>query len=111
MSAPVVGIGSAAAVDPQAVARALGGGVVEVPGVAAAPSAASRFTLVGVVADTSSSGAALISVDGKPARPFMVGARVDERLLLQSVGGRRATLASDATGPAEVTLELPALPK
>jgi len=110
-SAPVAGVSGAPAVDPQAVARALGGGVT----VAAAPTTqapvASRFTLLGVVADTSSGGAALISVDGKPARPFAVGASVDGRLVLQSVTGRRAALAADRTGPAEVTLELPALPK
>jgi len=109
--APVAGVSGMPVVDPQAVARALGGGVA----VAAAPTtqapAASRFALLGVVADTSSGGAALIAVDGKPARPFAVGASVDGRLVLQSVTGRRATLAADRNGPAEVTLELPALPK
>lgn len=111
MSAPVVGVSGAPAVDPQAVARALGGGVTAVAATTTQAPAASRFTLLGVVADTSSGGAALISVDGKPARPFAVGASVDGRLVLQSVSGRRALLATDRNGPAELTLELPALAK
>jgi general secretion pathway protein C len=98
-------------VDPQAVVRALGGGEVAAPVAAAAPSASSRFVLMGVVADTSSGGAALISVDGKPARPFRVGASVDGRLVVQSVTGRKASLAADPSAPAEVVLELPPLPK
>ena len=63
------------------------------------------------MADRSSSGAALISVDGKPAKPFRVGASVDGRLILQSVQGRRAVLATGMDAPAEVTLDLPALGK
>lgn len=100
-------------VDPQAVARALGGAVVaaQVDSGAVAPSARSRFALVGVVADTSSGGAALIAVDGKPAKPFRVGTTVDGRLLLQSVNGRRAVLAAGMHAPAEVALELPVLGK
>lgn len=98
-------------VDPQAVARALGGGVVaaQVDSGVVAPSASSRFALVGVLADTSSGGAALIAVDGKPAKPFRVGTTVDGRLLLQSVNGRRAVLAAGMHAPAEVALELPVL--
>ena len=94
--------------DPVAVARLLGAS----PAAAQAPaaSAASRFALVGVVASRTHQGAALIAVDGKPAKPFRIGAAVDDRLILQSVESRRAVLAESATGPAVVTLELP-LPK
>jgi general secretion pathway protein C len=107
-----VAVVAAQAVDPQAVARALGGGVTaaEVPP-AAAPSVSSRFVLMGVVADSASGGTALIAVDGKPARPFRVGAGVDGRLVLQSVTGRKANLAAATDSPVEVTLELPALAK
>jgi general secretion pathway protein C len=63
---------------------------------------------VGVVSDRSQQGAALIVVDGKPARPYRVGSQVDEGLVLQSVQARRAVLASSANGPAVLTLELPA---
>lgn len=92
--------------DPAAVARLLGAGPQTT---AAAPVASlnSRFSLVGVVAGRSHGGAALIAVDGKPPRPFRVGSAVDEGLLLQSVEGRRAVLASSAGGPAVLTLEMP----
>lgn len=92
--------------DPAAVARLLGAS----PAAAAqspVASLASRFTLVGVVASRSHAGAALISVDGKAAKPFRVGSAVDDRLVLQSVESRRAVLAETTSGPAVVTLELP----
>ena len=93
------------AADPAAVARLLGAN----PSTAAAPtpSMASRFVLVGVAADASHLGAALISVDGKPARPYRVGSAVDEGLVLQAVEARRAVLAASAQGLALFTLELP----
>ncbi len=99
----------APALDARAVARALGGGAVvavAAPG-AAAPAAGRRFVLLGVVADRASSGAALISVDGKPAKPFRVGDSVDGRLILKWVQGRQAVLAAGPDAPAELTLELP----
>jgi general secretion pathway protein C len=111
LPAPLASVSGTPAVDSQAVARALGAGPVAVSPTAEQPPPASRFTLLGVVADAYSGGVALISVDGKPARPFAVGAPVDGRLLLQSVTGRRAALGTDRNGPAEVALELPALPK
>jgi general secretion pathway protein C len=109
--APVASVVGMAAIDPQAVVRALGGGEVAVPVAAVAPSASSRFSLKGVVADTSNGGAALISVDGKPARPFQVGDLVDGRLVVQSVTGRKASLAAGTQAPVEVVLELPPLPQ
>jgi general secretion pathway protein C len=96
--------------DPAAIARLLGSS----PAVAAAApvaSLSSRFSLVGVVADRSHHGAALIAVDGRPAKPFRVGAAVNESLVLQSVDARRAVLAASTDGPAVLTLELPALRK
>ena len=92
--------------DPAAVARLLGASPASV---AAAPvaSLASRFALVGVVASRSNKGAALIAVDGKPAKPFRIGSAVDDRLVLQSVDRRRAVLAESTDGPAVLTLELP----
>jgi general secretion pathway protein C len=109
----LVATASVPPLDSRAVARALGAGAVQVAGTAVAPApvAGRRFVLQGVVADRSSSGAALISVDGKPAKPFRVGASVDGRLILQSVQGRRAVLAAGMDAPAEVTLDLPALGK
>jgi general secretion pathway protein C len=92
--------------DPVAVARLLG----SVPSAQAQPTVAplsSRFQLFGVVSGGTSGGAALLSVDGKPPRPYRVGAPVDENLVLQSVEPRRVTLASSVSGPPTVSLELP----
>ncbi len=107
-------LADAAPANPQALARALGGGnAVAGPqaAVVAAASVAGRLALVGVVANRNRGGAALISIDGKPARPYRVGARVDDALVLQSVAPRRAVLADSLQGPASLTLELPPLPK
>ncbi len=113
VSSSVVTTTEAASSDPQALARALGGGnATAVPtALVALPGLASRLSLVGVVADGRSGGAALISVDGKPARPYRVGARVEEELVLKSVALRSAALAPNAESPASVTLEMPALKK
>lgn len=69
-------------------------------------SAPTRFGLLGVVAQ-GSSGAALLVIDGKPARPYRVGSQLEEGLLLQSVGQRHVVLAASAGGPALHRLELP----
>lgn len=98
-------------VAPAQVARLLGAMPAEASAAAAAPSAASRFQLTGVVAGLSGAGAALISVDGAPPKPFTVGSRVDEGLVLQSVQGRRALLGAQPRGEAALTLEVPALPR
>lgn len=92
--------------DPQAIARLLGGGALSVA-TAPVPTLASRFALLGVVATREKGGAALIAVDGRPPKPFRVGAPIDEGLLLQSVDSRHATLAPSLDGPAAVTLEMP----
>jgi general secretion pathway protein C len=90
--------------DPVAVARLLGYSQAAAP---QAASLASRFALTGVVASRERDGAALIAVDGRPAKPFRVGATVTESLVLQSVEPRRAVLAASKDGPPAVTLELP----
>ena len=96
--------------DAQAMARLLG---VPAAGAAAAraPAASltSRFALIGVLAGRSSGGgAALIAVDGQPAKPFRVGAVVDEGLVLQSLDPRQARLGASMDGPATLTLDMPA---
>lgn len=109
VSAPVAA-GPAVQADPAAVARLLG--AVAAPGAAtvAVPAQSARFALVGVVSARSKGGAALIAVDGKPAKPYRVGAQIEDGLVLQSVAPRRATLGPSADGPAAFTLEMP-LPK
>ncbi|MEJ8820627.1 type II secretion system protein N [Variovorax humicola] len=108
-TAPPAVTNAPVAVDPAAVGRFLG--AVDAPSAAAAaPDAASRFVLQGVIADTDGQGAALIAVDGKPARPFRVGASIGDSYVLQSVGTRAATLGSGARGPVAFTLKLPERP-
>lgn len=105
--APVPATTSAeAAVDPAALARLLG--AAPASALASVPGAASRFVLVGVVAGRSNKGAALIAVDGKPARAFRVGSKIDEGVVLQAVEPRRARLGSGADAATALTLEMPA---
>jgi general secretion pathway protein C len=108
-TAPVVSLAQATPVSSLAVARALGGTPATALATSIAPPAISRYALVGVVAGRSRAGAALVSVDGQEARPVRVGTLVDDRVMLQSVEGRRAVF-SFTTGTAEkFTLELPSL--
>lgn len=98
--------GGAGQVNPSAVARMLG--AVEAPTVAAvAPSTASRLVLLGVVSSRDAEAAALIAVDGKPAKPFVVGSVVIDSLVLQKVEPRRALLGAPGNEPASLTLDMP----
>ena len=93
--------------DPGAIARLLGG-VPTVATATAQPTLASRFQLVGVVAgERSGGGAAVISVDGRPARPYRVGTSLDQGLVLQWVRGRTAAIAASMSAQPLLTLELP----
>lgn len=77
-----------------------------------APRLDSRFRLVGVAAprpNGAGGGLALIAVDGKPPRPFRVGALVEGDMVLHAVQARGATLGPRG-GAVTVTLEIPALP-
>lgn len=95
------------AADMQAMARLLGAVTAQTPQAAAEP-VSSRFALVGVLAgQQGGSGAALIAVDGKPAKPYRVGATVDAGLVLQSLGPRQARLGAGQEGVTTVTLEMP----
>ena len=117
---------SAAGADPTHLARALGdtgAPLIGSPSLPVVPvaSISSRLNLVGVVANARQGGTALISIDGKPARPFRVGAKVEGEWSLQSVAQRRAVLSSgaasganapktgDAANAEQVTLDLPML--
>lgn len=108
---PAVAAPPPALPDARALARLLGAGP-PVDGGAAAPAASqpSRFALVGVLSGLrSGGGAALIAVNGNPAKPFRIGAAVDEGLVLQSLGRRQAQLGPALGEPATVTLEMPLL--
>ncbi|MCR5885492.1 hypothetical protein LRS03_22595 [Rhizobacter sp. J219] len=89
-------------------------GAEPVAQVAAAPAASTRFRLLGVMAakaapEGMTPGVALISIDGKPARAFIAGARIEDQLVLQNVSLRTASIGVDK-GPTSFVLELPALP-
>ena len=92
-------------VDVSAAARSLGAASAPT---AAAPALASRFQLQGVMSGASGAGIALMTVDGKPAKPFRVGAVVADGLVLQSADGRRISLGAAVDGPQALVLELPA---
>ena len=95
------------AADVSALARLLGEAA---PLAAAAPEAASRFRLTGIVALGAGKGVALVATDGKPAKPYRVGSQLEEGWVLQSVEARSVALGADATGPARLQLELPRQP-
>ncbi len=88
------------------VARALGAKNPISPTAASALTAMqARFQLQGVLSVGNKNGAALISVDGKPAKPYRVGSAIDGGLEVTSVKAREASLGSN--GVAAFTLELP----
>jgi len=87
-----------------AVVRGLGGAPVAA---LVQPSLASRFQLVGAVAGGPLQGAALLAIDGKPAKPYRLGAVVLDGMVLQSVQARRVSLGATMSGPAILTLDLP----
>jgi general secretion pathway protein C len=114
-NAAVVTSAPVATVDSQALARGLGGGLGATAVVAASPTAvvsssivASRFVLTGVVEGKAArQSLALIAVDGKPARPYRVGAQLAEGVVLKSVLRRQAVLSGTAGKADAVTLDLP----
>lgn len=105
---PVAGV-PVATIDSAAVAQ-LFGAPSDKAVAAATPQAASRFVLIGVVADSARQGAALVAVDGKPARPYRVGSQLADGYVLQSVDVRSAALGASLGAPAALTLQLPVRP-
>ncbi len=96
--------------------RLLGSAPVALAAAVGTPEAASRFRLIGVMAPravaasaVNGAGVALIAVDGKPAKAYAVGARLDGEVMLQSVSLRAASIAM-GPGQAPVLLELAPLP-
>lgn len=111
-----VAVGDAAAVRAD-LSRVLGSAPVATAAAVAAPEVSSRFKLIGIMAPKgkqaaaapAGSGVALIAVDGKPPKAFVVGSQLDGDLVLQSVSMRTASIGP-AQGAASVKLELPPLP-
>jgi general secretion pathway protein C len=73
----------------------------------AAPAAASRFLLTGIVGLGAGQGVALLAIDGKPPKAYRVGSMIEDGLMLQSVEPRRVALAISAKAPVLFRLELP----
>jgi len=96
--------------EPAAVARALGAvpaSPVAAAGAAPVADLATRYRLIGVVASGADRGAALISVDGQPPKPYRVGAPLEGGLVLQSLGARQARLAPASGTGNPIDLALP----
>jgi general secretion pathway protein C len=100
-------------IDTGRVAQLLGASSAPAGDDEAAPAlnAASRFKLLGVIAQGKGGGlgSALITIDSAPAKPYKVGDRLSDELVLQSVSARGAALASSMQAPVSITLEVPPL--
>ena len=92
--------------DPQTVARGLGAGAAPAAEGPLEAGEASRHQLLGVVRDARGRGAALIAIDGQPAKPYRVGAALPDGLLLRELGAREAVLGP-AEGEPTLRLSLP----
>ena len=90
-------------VDALAVSKALGAAPVQ----SASASLASRFVLVGVMDGGPAQGVALISVDGKPAKPYRVGQTVSDGFVVVGTGPKKAELGPQLGAAATLLLELP----
>lgn len=97
-------------IDTGRVAQLLGASTALVDDDEAAP-AVSQYKLIGVIAQGRGSGlgSALIATDSAPAKPYKVGDKLSDELVLQSVSARGATLAPSLRAPASLTLEVPPL--
>lgn len=106
--APPAAMAATSPPDTGAIARLLGAGArSNTVAAAVAPPASSRFVIVGIAASGANS-VALIAVDGKPAKPFVVGAEATSGWVIKSISGRRVELGTSLQAPVSLTLELPA---
>ena len=100
-------------IDTGRIAQLLGASATPANGGSVAPAvnAMGQYKLIGVIAEAKGRGfgSALIAIEGAPAKPYRVGDRLSDDLLLQSVSARGAALASNMQAPASVKLELPPL--
>lgn len=105
-AAPSVGVAAVPVPDTAALAWLLGAASA-VPEPVAAPTMPSRIVLLGVLAGRkSTTGVALLAIDGKPPKPYRVGAVVEPGLVLHSVGPREAKLGASRSAAPTVSLTL-----
>ena len=101
------------AIDTGRVAQLLGASAAPAGADDATPAvnAAGKYKLIGVIAQVRGNGlgSALIAVDDEKAKPYKVGDRLSDDLVLKSVSARGASLASSLQAPALIELELPPL--
>ena len=90
-------------VDALAVSKALGAAPVQ----SASASLASRFVLVGVMDGGPTQGVALISMDGKPAKPYRLGQTVTDGFVVLATGPKKAELGPQLGAASSLVLELP----
>ena len=116
LAAPAAGPAPGAAppalrIDSQAVARLLGAGAAQPSIQQGAPAAPARLVLHGVLAGSQSGGgAALIAIDGQPARPYRVGAVVEPGLVVQSLSRREVLLGPTVGAASSLALQMPLRP-
>lgn len=107
VSVPAVA-GDTVQVEPAVVARALGDSGTTASAGSFAPGA--RYRLLGIVSRRGQQGTALISVNGQPPRPVLVGAVVDGSVRLLAVERDRVRLGGGDPAATSVELRLPRAP-
>ncbi len=99
MATPVV------VVDSKAVAKLLGATDNIVAKSVSAPTV--KLALFGLATTATGQGVALIATEDKPAKPYRVGAKVTDDLVLKSISKVDAVLAASITAPESQKLSLP----
>jgi general secretion pathway protein C len=70
-------------------------------------SSKTKLSLFGLATSPSGQGIALIATEDKPAKPYYVGSKVTDDLVLKSISKTDAVLAASVTAPDGQKLELP----
>ena len=96
----------AVVLDTKAIAKLLGAPDI-VATQAAITSASSNYALFGLAVTKVGTGVALISMDGKPAKPYRVGSKVADEWVLKSISRTYAILATAMSAADGMKLELP----
>jgi general secretion pathway protein C len=94
-------------VDSKAIGKLLGASDIVAVKPVVVPVSTTKYLLFGIASTVRGTGVALIGIDDKPARPYRLGSKVADDLVLKSLTKTKAVLAASATAPDGVTLELP----
>jgi general secretion pathway protein C len=97
---------SSVVVDTKAVAKLLGATNGSIERVADAR-IDDKLSLFGLAASPNGQGIALIAEADKPAKPYRIGAKVTDNLVLKSISKTNAILAASISAPDSLKLELP----